>query len=79
MKAEKNNGYLRASTIVTEQSADLPISRLVGQETAPTVNPLQVYKISLNSTFFEYHVFFLESIFRNTQTNLVSSESFLTK
>ncbi|XP_012224491.1 neprilysin-1 [Linepithema humile] len=43
MKAEKNNGYLRSSTIVTESSADLPISRLVGQDcTAPTINPLQV-------------------------------------
>lgn len=46
MKAEKNNGYLRSATIVTEQSTDLPISRLVDQDTAPTVNSLQVYEVS---------------------------------
>lgn len=42
MKSERNNGYLRTTTIVAEQPADLSGSGSIGQDGAPTANPLQV-------------------------------------
>ncbi|EZA54238.1 Membrane metallo-endopeptidase-like protein [Ooceraea biroi] len=42
MKSERNNGYLRASTVVTEQSTDSPGPGSVEQDAAPIANPLQV-------------------------------------
>lgn len=42
MKSERNNGYLRTTTIVAEQPADLSGSGPIGQDGAPTANPLQV-------------------------------------
>ncbi|XP_070151013.1 neprilysin-1 [Polyergus mexicanus] len=42
MKSERNNGYLRTTTVVAEQPADLSGSGSIAQDGAPTANPLQV-------------------------------------
>lgn len=42
MKSERNNGYLRTTTVVAEQPADLSGSGSIAQDGAPTANSLQV-------------------------------------